>query len=220
MNWAKLAIRNPNFVQKQSASFGRHQTPYTERRFTDPIDAQRLLQANAKAPTQITHRTKQIVIVKTAICQQDHGTISGQNGGCFLQNVLVLLKCHHCAPLLQDHLTQRQCSTAIDQCYPYQNKFIPQTAAIQSKINLVPSPIHKRRLRQTLVEISRHDLAVSATKRFPFGQAYFSQCKTSLSGFFSFVGHSAGTPMGMSVKRRLSFGTFRSVLNSSSLGRV
>ena len=153
VNRAKLAIRNPNLVQKQSLSFGRHQTTHTKRRFADPIDPQRLFQANAKAPTQITHRTKQIVIVKTTICQQDHRATFGQDGCCILQNALVLLKCHHRALLLQNHPTQRQRSTTIDQRYPHHNKFIPQTAAIQSQINLVSSPVRKGRLRQMLVDL-------------------------------------------------------------------
>jgi hypothetical protein len=38
------------------------------------------LSAHAKAPAQVAGRTKQIVVVKAAIGQQDHRTSFGKNG--------------------------------------------------------------------------------------------------------------------------------------------
>jgi hypothetical protein len=130
-------------VQKESVAFSRHQATDTQAGFADPVDPQRLLQPNTKAPAQVTSRTKQVVVIKAAICQQDHRTSFGKNGSRLFQDLLVSLQGHHRALLLQNNPTQWQCSTTIDQCNTHNHKLIPQAAAIQRKVNLVAPPVSK-----------------------------------------------------------------------------
>ena len=161
VNRAKSPIGNPNLVQKQRIAFGRHQATYAQARFADAVDPQRLLQPNAKTPAQIASCTKQIVVIKAAISQQDHRTSFGKNGGCIFQDLLVFLKSHHRAMLLQYNPTQRQCSTSIDQGNPHNHKLIPQTAAVQCKVDPMVAPLGKDGLDQIGIDLRRLDLGIS-----------------------------------------------------------
>ena len=113
-----------------------------------------------RKPQPRPRHTKQVVIVKSAILQQDHRATLGHNSSRFFQNTLVFLKGNGRALLLQDDPTQRQRSTTIDQLHPHNYKLIPQTAAVQGQINLFSTPICKGRLHQTPVDSRWDDLGI------------------------------------------------------------
>jgi hypothetical protein len=64
----------------------------TQAGFVDPVNPQRLLQANAEPPTQLTSSTKQIIIVKTAVSQQDYWATFWKNGRGLFDDLSIMVR--------------------------------------------------------------------------------------------------------------------------------